>query len=29
MGQEENYKMFWNVEGNGAMYKELKLKNTN
>jgi hypothetical protein len=29
MWQEEDYKMFLNVEGNGAMYKEFKLKNTN
>jgi hypothetical protein len=29
MHQKENYKMFWNVEGNGAIYKEFKLKNTN
>jgi len=25
----ENYKMFLNVKGNGTMYKEFKLKNTN
>jgi hypothetical protein len=29
MHQEENYKFFWNVEGNGTIYKEFKLKNTN
>jgi hypothetical protein len=29
MCQKEKYKIFWNVEGNGAMYKEFKLKNTN
>jgi hypothetical protein len=29
MCQEEKYKMFFNVEGNGTMYKEFKLKNTN
>jgi hypothetical protein len=29
MHQEENYKIFLNVEENGAMYKEFKLKYTN
>ncbi len=29
MRQEENYNFFLNVEGNGAIYKEFKLKNTN
>jgi hypothetical protein len=29
MHQEENYKMFLNVESNGVMYKKFKLKNTN
>jgi hypothetical protein len=26
MCQEKNYNFFWNVKGNGAMYKKFKLK---